>query len=50
MMLFAILLTVTLLAMLVMEVRVWRSVSKLVYRTGRTLWRRRRNNKDARFP
>ena len=36
-MMFAILLTVTLLAMLMMELRIWRSVSKLVYRTGRSL-------------
>lgn len=36
-MMLGLLLTVTLLAMLLMEVRVWRSVSKLVYRTGRTL-------------
>jgi len=36
-MLLGVLLTVTLLAMLIMEVRVWRSVSKQVYRTGKSL-------------
>jgi len=36
-MVLGLLLTVTLLAMLIMELRLWRSVSKLVYRTGKTL-------------